>query len=753
MGGCTLWVTNKAIYSWLKNFCAQTAQACHFRELTSISVLTDKWGVAAPDWLTDDIVIQQDLQSIPIEADRYDSFMDAMLAHVYGDATLASAITSENVASIITQVAAPEARPRIDRYAIVNECLREKCAIWRQNASEEWVDYVCAGLEKNPQTLWRELTLWALLSQYPERLFEFVVSMQTASSVRKLPINTLKSLPLESGGREQAIAQIDVFFRDISPTVTDLGDFRKVLAAMSGRLRKEYSNCIELLRRLNIKLEENDLLALKKRFSECPALSSVMLDEVDMFMVPEKPVLNKDKGSIEADDWIQFADKYSRYRRWQIRTGSVDTDLEKLAVGFSDWYIQNYEAIGQMSSRSLVHTLSDYASVQEKNRLCLILLVDCLPLAFTTLLDRALSNAGFQKHRSDYRFAPLPSDTATSKPKLLAGSWTTTDTDYRKILKQRAKEEWNDRAIFYCSALKDVQEFDPSLDCATVVLNWLLCDEILHSDIEAQGTSYEEELSRCFARLADTARALFDRAECREDDFSIIVMTDHGATSILSEERQSFDSKMVKKLFPEEKHRFGIVDTTEADSIPENLWALGYRFIDPFGEDNSTYFIPKGHSTVGGRSSAGFVHGGATLEEVIVQTSVFSPAPVSWDLPSTRFLNLRQDSSTGKAVFYVQRVMPLTIEIQNSNRELIQIQRVDILTPSAEIKDANLCSVPPGGSAQINLQCYFQRSAESVDELILQITYELAGQQQVCELKVASEFRTVSKGGFSLKDL
>ena len=97
-----------------------------------------------------------------------------------------------------------------------------------------------------------------------------------------------------------------------------------------------------------------------------------------------------------------------------------------------------------------------------------------------------------------------------------------------------------------------------------------------------------------------------------------------------------------------EKHRFSSFEASKAGDVPENLWALGYKFQQPFNADGKVYFLPKGHNTVRlpGKGK-GFLHGGATPEEVIVPTAFYKAVKVAWKHPFTRFLGLNPDKETG----------------------------------------------------------------------------------------------------------
>ena len=117
--------------------------------------------------------------------------------------------------------------------------------------------------------------------------------------------------------------------------------------------------------------------------------------------------------------------------------------------------------------------------------------------------------------------------------------------------------------------------------------------------------------------------------------------------------QNGLDSTVVSKLFPDEKHRFAVVNENQAENIPDNLWALGYRFKQPFVSDNRVFFLPSGHNTVRQAVRAkGYLHGGVTPEEVIVPTAIYKAIKVSWKRPAARFLNLDLIKESGRAKFF-----------------------------------------------------------------------------------------------------
>ena len=238
------------------------------------------------------------------------------------------------------------------------------------------------------------------------------------------------------------------------------------------------------------------------------------------------------------------------------------------------------------------------------------------------------------------------------------------------------------------------------------------------------------------------------------EQVSVYVTTDHGACRILEEEKRSFDSKVVNKLFENEKHRFSAVDEDQMDEIPENLWELGRRFKRPFVSENVTFFLPRGHNTV--RQSGkmkGYVHGGASPEEVIVPVAQYKLVKAAWKKPAARFLNLDLVRETKRAKFYIQRVVTLEIEIQNPNASAVSVFRASILSPECDLKGFEPAVVRPKSANTVPVSCYFKKSALGEKNLEIEIAYEIAGERHTLPLTLESEFKSAMASGFSLRDL
>ncbi|MCK4814469.1 hypothetical protein KA005_01760, partial [bacterium] len=75
------------------------------------------------------------------------------------------------------------------------------------------------------------------------------------------------------------------------------------------------------------------------------------------------------------------------------------------------------------------------------------------------------------------------------------------------------------------------------------------------------------------------------------------------------------------------------------------------------------------------------------------------------------------------------------------------------LSPDADIKGCTTPYVAGSGHSTVEVDCYFNKSALGEEELIIQFTYEISGEEHIKELKAAAEYKSAATGGFSLRDL
>ena len=754
--GLKVWVRSKNHFAWLRDFIEQIGCPSNFKEMTARLLLAEQWNVRVPDWLTDADVLEQNLLEIEVDPQKEQtSFTNRLLIHLLGPAFQSDMLNTTDLVDVIKALVSDDAKAAFKQYPVLYRCLETKCEKWAQSSSETWVKDISKRLYENAGEIWQWLSLWACLYGYPEKLLEYVLAPEQVLFVRKVPAEAVYDLPLEPTAREQILTQVELLFEEIWKQVTSSDEFQKVVGWTSGRLFQEYHFVSRILKGNLFSPTKEDVQKVQAKFRSCPGVSENKLNSLRYCVIPSRPALLGPEEEWSSVEWIRWTtEEYAPYRTWQVHNGHYDEELEKTVARFSEWFIEEYASIHKDPNLSLIHCLRILSSSGLEDELSIILLVDCLPLTFVSLLDDALRNVGFRRHDLHYRFAALPTITEYNKPVLLSGEWQNDAENYEAILKARAKADWNNKQVVYLNNLKTMSKMAAPQEATIVLLNFVAGDELLHSDVESKNTSYEEELHRLFARMAESVNRLSKEWAGLREHFSVYVVTDHGACRILEEEKRSFDSTVVNKLFPDEKHRFAAVDEKQVDDIPDNLWALGHRFKQPFVSDGKILFLPKGHNTVrqAGRVK-GYMHGGVTPEEVIVPAVHYKLVKAAWKTLATRFLNLDMVKETGRAKFYIQRVVTLEVEIQNSNAVDIRILRASVTSPETDLKSCEVAVIPAGSVNTLQMSCYFKKSALGEKSLEIEIAYEVSGEQHTLSLTLECEFKSAMAGGFSLRDL
>jgi len=753
--GFNVWVRSKNHFAWLRNFIEQIGYPASFKEKTARLVLAEQWNVQLPDWLTDANILDYKLLEINVNSQKLMDFETRFLSHFLGNVFQLELLKASDIVLILQALLSDGAKVAFKEHTLLWRCLESKCDYWAERSSETWIKEICNQIPEDYASVWQLLSLWSGLHGYPEKLLEYVLTPEQVLLVRKIPVDAISDFPFEATAREQILSQIELLFAEISKQATSSTEFQKVVGWTSGRLFKEYQLLIKILNSKQFEPNEVDIKKIQEKFKSCPGVSGFQLESLINMIKPARPTILRKEDKWDHSKWIKWVTKqYIPYRTWQVNNDYYDGEVEQMVQRFSDWYIADYVSIQKEVDLSLTYCLSGISSKDPERDFTVILIIDCLLLSFMEIVDDCLRNVGFNRHGLSYRFAGLPTITEFNKAALLRGEWKEKVENYEAILKKRSASDWNGKNIVYLHNLKTLSEMLIPKESTIVVLNFLDGDELLHSDVESKNTTYEDEFHRIFVRVAEAVNRLSQDWDGPKDLFSLFVVTDHGACRILNKEKQSFDAKIIKKLFADEKYRFSSIVEEQESDIPENLWLFGHRFKHPFSSDNKIYFLPRGHNTVRhAKNVKGYMHGGVTPEEVIVPTAQYKLVKAAWKTIAVRFLNLQLEKESGRAKFYIQRVVKLEIEIQNPNSSDIQVIRASVISPENDLKSCKPVVVPGEGVNVVEINCYFMKAAIEEKNMEIEIVYEIEGEQRNFPLELKCEFKSASTVGFSLKDL
>jgi len=134
-----------------------------------------------------------------------------------------------------------------------------------------------------------------------------------------------------------------------------------------------------------------------------------------------------------------------------------------------------------------------------------------------------------------------------------------------------------------------------------------------------------------------------------------------------------------------------------------------------------------------------------------VPVGVFRLSKPAWKSPVARYCNIRTDA--GVAVIYVQRLLSISIAVQNPNAQPMRIKDVRILTPGGEVRKCSRPTVGAGSEGQVDLDCFFHQDCRNQSELRAEIEFVIAEHDGAIGLSMKATFKSAQAGGFQLKEL
>ncbi len=751
-----IWVRKRNHFTWLQDYINQIDMDVSFKEQTPGLLITEKWNITIPEWLTDNQIIEEGLLDFKIDSPKDTvSFKTRFLSYLIDPVFQDIVLSEKNLSELINVINEDQNIVELNKSKLLTMCLEKKCEDWIKNSHASWVNELCERLIQDKSMLWHILSLKKSLNTYPKELLEYVLSPEQIHFTQKVPFTAISEINLEGKAKQQSLQQIELFFKSNLHNIKNNEEFTKYINYCTGKFQEEFHSLIEVLDNKSFTVVTANIELIMEKFNSFPGITHAQLASLIYYVKPSRPTIVGDADELEAHEWINWTiNEYLPYRDWQVHNGFFDEEVEESVKTFSSWYFKEYISVQNDSRYNQISSLGAIDAVKNKNSLDIVLLIDCLPSNFMKLIDQVLKQHGFSKNNLNYKFAALPSVTEYNKQELISGKWREENATYTAALKDHSENYWNDKPSVYLSNLKELAELKTPQEPTVLLLNFLDADEILHSDVESSNSTYEEELSVLFKRIISVVSRYANEWMGSKEEFNIYIVTDHGACRILEDEKTSFDSKIINNLFEDNKYRYAAIDSVKENDIPPNLWAFGHKFKQPFYEKQQIFFLPEGHNTVKKANRAkGYMHGGITPEEIIIPSAIYKMVETTWEELTYRFLNPTINKETGKPQFYIQRVIQINIELQNPNNSSIKVSKVNIPLQKADIKDFKYCSVEPKGKGIISISCYFQKSSLKEKRLNIELEYEIAGDQHTQSIELECSFKSAISTFLNLRDL
>lgn len=710
---------------WLQRFAdTYSYTVVRYQKTSAREVLSQRWHTRIPEQISDQAILDSGFLQANIVPRSDQSYEDIVLEHYWGEFFTFVAFPWSIAGDLIDSLD-PERWQANRRLPLVMQALEARRTRWLTQATREQRQFI-QSLFQEPQTLKERVERFRLVREYPAALGQGVLG-KWFNLFRSLSLDPsavrLTGLPVED-----TVQEIRYYLNSIASSISGLADLEAALNQMSGALREEFEWLREQIQQKPAVLQPtvHFLQQVSKRFSPIHDEISVAMETLRGMIPPPYP--SDPSGNQTPEDWLNWAiGEYLDYRFWLEESDGWDNAIAGYSAQYADWFYQNYTDLKYQYQHRWVFDLLNQAGLcLQQGRKVLFILVDGLNFKYVRNLLAHFGRHGFHPDGEiEPVWAVIPTTTEVSKHCLVAGRPDFRDVQghsYEDILEKDWRAYFQGRQILYLpklNALKDLRQFDADL----ILLNYLPIDDVQHRDEEQIATTHAAEIKGYIRSLVETV-CQFARQSKVEDDLTIIIASDHGATKIPPDVENPVDDEFYRKRAKNPHHRYIVVPEERAanptDYDQTNCYVLSAK---AYGTRES-YLIPKGYGRFIKVGGSIYVHGGLTPEETIVPFCRLVRADVQVLQPTIRL-------PKGVIRYSVKAV--LTFIVGNPNDQ--DLAQVELNVAESDLPGVVVESIPPGKTVKVEVPVRIKRlpGAQGLDAITVRGAFEYRDQHHTIE--------------------
>ena len=708
-------VHDRTVAAWLADV-ARTYGDTHIllRHYTPRDALADRWHVDIPASVTDVDILRSRLLEEEIDIRDGQTFADALLEHFFGEAL---AHRRFPVGGVVAALAGFEPRRWDDAVGrpLVARLLRERLAQWKQTATSEAARSLIGRLGADPVGLRRDLTLYAVLRDYPDvvgsRVLKIGWGIMRGARVEAERVNPI------ADEWEATVPEIELFLADAARHAVSPEDLATVVGQVSGYLPAEFHAVESLVRAHPDWLTPDLLRRVERRFHPIREGIGTALAALRSLIRPPFPAEPHDSWG--AGEWLEWARaSYMPYYAWLDNQGARDDTVAGYANVFADWMYEHFIDLknGQPHHFAFSVLNGEVEHMKAGDTVSLILVIDNLNYAFFDDLRRLFARHDFSLQGGRAVLSLIPTATEVSKAALMAGRGDQVDVagvPYPALVDR----EWTHllgrkRATYLptIGALQGVRERDHDV----YFLNYILPDEHLHADRWKTGRPHADAVREDLAGLVASVAEFVERFRL-ESRVRVYTISDHGSTRIGKDVANRLDRALFKDVSEDEHRRYVAISDKELAMLPQVADTQCYRIDRAVHKTDRNYLAARHYYRFVETSRDSYVHGGLTPEEMVVPFAVFTRAPVT-PLPPLLDLPTR--------VFRYETPAVVTIEVRNPNP--FALDAVNIHLVEVEADDVSIPSIGALDTVRVEAVTRFRRviGTSHTREITIRVRYE-----------------------------
>ena len=368
--------------------------------------------------------------------------------------------------------------------------------------------------------------------------------------------------------------------------------------------------------------------------------------------------------------WQQWAtSSFIPYKFWldqlKSRTEVQVEDVEKIAILYGDWLFNNYSALmghdDILTNRAVRHRIA--ALLENPNNRVIWLIIDGLPAVYTGLLKSALQKHSFNRVKTEYALAPLPTITEIGIPALLTGLRPNAKAFTAKREEGLAQSFPKSKTVFTASVGYFAEKLaeDSDLCC----LHYIGIDFFQHKPESQITKSRAAVIEADINEQIDGIIAAMQLTPGRNT--KLVITTDHGATKCLRNASGIVNSKI--KAATEQSHERcvklnspltpGQLDTNET-----------YHLTKDITHNSEDWIVARGYRYFGANDT-GYRHGGLSPEETIVPVVVAEMAEFDYEELTVGYFGFK-DLQLGKTI------KDVSFQVYNPNTVTVEVRELTI---------------------------------------------------------------------------
>lgn len=714
----TLILAHPALLQWFKNMSARYPQGTFvFETLDARTALAQRWGMAIPDSVANEDILQAGLLALDLQPQPGFSFEDTLLAHFYAPIFSAKTFPFTQIAALLNAVE-PQRWREHRSIPLLARTLHTRLEEWKSKARSSEQRRLIELFAADPTGLKRSLMQFRLLRGYPALGEALLGEAFDLFWALKLP---LEDLEVQEAKIPETVTQITYLLNSQQPN--SLEELAALLETVSGLLAVEFEAVEKALLAHPDWITPEIMELVEVKFAPQSRRLRRRLGALRGMIQPPKPAAPELDWDVERMlAWAK--ESYLPYQAWCDAQDRFDAGLYALGDKFSEWLMSRWDDLHANSKRLVFNLLPNIAAeLMRPGWVNLVLVVDNLGWSFSEMLRDLFQERGYYLAAAEPYIAMAPSETEISKKCLLSGAvgyQAMDDKTYKGIIEKGWVPYFNDRAFRYLSdigALSAVQ----TIDAVAYVVNYLAVDKALHQSADEIGMPQRVYIQHLLENLVENCVQFIEKHGL-QDNIRIHVVSDHGSTRIPAEIPNDLDPSFFKTSgFDARSHRYVTVSPERFAGLADNLrldcfFLPANDFLNPENvlcARRGNRFIPTAKDV--------YVHGGLLPEEMIVPYLVFEPAAAP----------LQDLTVLLRKTEYRYRMESIELELGNPNDLAVENISVMVLNGNVESEPARVASLNGKTKTSLQIQARFRQTKVPEDQtsLRLRIRFLARGEQ------------------------